>query len=75
MHTHIQVPNLAKPKEGDKGNGAESARTGGIFDSDEEYQIRIEAYDPKVLERHKLMVYENDIKRCFASNPHLYTLG
>lgn len=47
----------------------------GLMADDEEYEIRVEAYDPAVLKRHELIIREEDIRRCFKSHPHLYTLG
>lgn len=44
-------------------------------EDDDEYEIRVEAYDPAVLKHHVLIIREDDIRRCFTSHPHLYTLG
>lgn len=54
---------------------AESPKELSILSDDEEYEIKVEVYDPAVLKRHTLKVYEDDIKRCFMSHPHIYTLG
>lgn len=46
-----------------------------LLGDDDDYKITVEVYDSTVLKRHTLIVYEEDIKRCFVSQPHLYTLG
>lgn len=60
-------------KERKQGSGA--APKGLSLEDDDEYEIRVEAYDPAVLKNHVLNIYEDDIRRCFSSHPQLYTLG
>lgn len=65
--SQIDQPKSQEPESG--------ACLRGALADDDEYEIRVEAYDPEVLQHHTLIVSEEDIRRCFASHPHLYTLG
>lgn len=72
----IKVPSKLQQEETSRMRArAESLRELSILSEDEEYEIRVEVYDPAVLKRHTLKVYEEDIKRCFETHPHIYTLG
>ena len=58
-----------------KERGGATTRKGLSLEDDDEYEIRVEAYDPAVLKHHVLNIDEDDIRRCFSSHPQLYTLG
>lgn len=59
----------------EKEGGSANVHKGRSLEDDDEYEIRVEAYDPAVLKNHVLNIYEDDIRRCFSSHPQLYTLG